>query len=66
MPEQTNLSLYYEKMSRINDHLDDIEIRGPYGLHDFTMIQFKIDEAVELLLASIKDGSLASRSLYKI
>lgn len=66
MPRETSLGAYYEAMGRAEMKLDDIAENGAWGLFDFDQVQNAIDEAVKNLLASIKDGSLASKSLYLV
>lgn len=64
MPEVTGLGAYYEAMGRAEMRLDDIAENGAYGLYDFIQVQRAIDEAVDSLSASIKDGSLINKHLY--
>jgi hypothetical protein len=62
----TGLGDYNEKMEKIQNHLDWIEDFGFCSPYDFDRGQKLIDEAVEALCRSIKDGSLLSKQSCKL
>ena len=66
MPEVTGLGAYYEAMGRAEMKLDDIVENGAWGLFEYDQVQHAIDEAVNHLSESIRDGSLISKHLYVV
>ena len=57
---------YYEAMGRAEMKLDDIVENGAWGLFEYDQVQHAIDEAVNHLSESIRDGSLISKHLYVV